>query len=73
MGELDKEDASVIVFTFTKKRGPYVHTACEAWSLCSHSLWNAPLSESGEWLLPCYCVHWQWRLAMQCFCTSQLI
>ena len=31
MGELDK-DASVIVFTFTKKRGPYVCTACEAWS-----------------------------------------
>ena len=31
MGELDKEDASVIVFTFTKKlvkHGPYVHTAC---------------------------------------------
>ena len=27
MGELDK-DASVIVFTFTKKLGPYVHSAC---------------------------------------------
>ena len=27
MGELDK-DASVILFTFTKKLGPYVHSAC---------------------------------------------
>ena len=27
MGELDK-DASVIVFTFTKKLGSYVHSAC---------------------------------------------
>ena len=30
--------ASVIMFTFTKKLGPYVHTACEARPLCSHSL-----------------------------------
>ena len=47
MGELDK-DAS------TKKLSPYVHTACEARSLCSHSLWNATLPESGYCTAPVF-------------------
>ena len=46
--------ASVIMFTFTKMPGPYVHTAWDAQPLCSHSLWDALLSESGYCTTPVF-------------------